>query len=256
MPFEAAKAIAATFCYGIRYALTPLFGPSFASACIKPSAEGFGQMIIDPQIIRQCAEEARHYRETSSRDGHQATDTGISGFTPVPATTWAPKALRPRTTRPLDIESGYCTDTDRSEQCLPSPQSTFTFGSKNATRSANKQLQLPSPREILGGDNLKGGHNAPPNSPDSSGSNVSPKTMRRYLQTDDEEERREEKEGLEGNGIPGGLSKTHATPSKRGKPPITSTKETRAAYVLMQLHFADTSLKESENRAKKRRASS
>ena len=248
MPFEAAKAVAATFCYGIRYALTPLFGPNFASMCVKPSAEGFGQMIIGSQLIKQCAEEARRFRDLFLRDGSQTASPGIASFTPIQATSWTSKSLRPRTTQPMDAESGYCTDTDRSEHYLPSPQSTFTFSSVNAPRVSNRQFKLPSPREILDDSMSAKGYNAPPNSPDSSESDISPKTKSRRLRTDIE--------GQEGNSILSGMSKIHMTPSKRGRSPITSTKETRAAYVLMQLHFADTSLKDSENRAKKRRASS
>ncbi|KAJ5505257.1 hypothetical protein N7453_004214 [Penicillium expansum] len=36
MPYEAARAMAATFCWRIRYALTPLFGTEFPAMCIPP----------------------------------------------------------------------------------------------------------------------------------------------------------------------------------------------------------------------------
>ena len=247
MPFEAARAIAATFCYGIRYALTPLFGPDFVSMCIRPSAEGYGQMVIDRQIVRRCAEQAKHYREMYAKDDHEATSLEISGFTPVPVATWASKSLRPQMARSTDVESGYCTDTDRSEHYLPSPQSVRTSNLTSAPRSLNRQLKLPSPCELLGDDMLGRGYNVPPKSPDISGNNISPKTKRRHLGP---------AKGKEGNRILSKLPKFHVAPIKRGRSPITSTKETRAAYVLMQLHFADTSLKDNENRAKKRRASS
>lgn len=61
LPFEAAKAVAATFCYNIRYALTPIFGLDFLSMCLVPTDPGFGQMIISPTIVRQCGETVEQY---------------------------------------------------------------------------------------------------------------------------------------------------------------------------------------------------
>lgn len=63
IPFEAAKAVAATFCWNIRYALTPVFGKDFPATCIHPDLEDYGSMHIDPAITKRCAEQARMYRE-------------------------------------------------------------------------------------------------------------------------------------------------------------------------------------------------
>ncbi|PWY94603.1 hypothetical protein BO94DRAFT_279492 [Aspergillus sclerotioniger CBS 115572] len=62
MPFEAAKALAATFCWKIRYVLTPIFGLDFPSRCIHPEDTRFGDMRIDPAIILQATREATYYR--------------------------------------------------------------------------------------------------------------------------------------------------------------------------------------------------
>ncbi|KKK19409.1 hypothetical protein P175DRAFT_0464515 [Aspergillus ochraceoroseus IBT 24754] len=63
MPFEAAKAVAATFCWKIRHALTPLFGLEFPSLCIPPSDRSrYGRMVIDPSIVRKATETAHLYR--------------------------------------------------------------------------------------------------------------------------------------------------------------------------------------------------
>ncbi|RAL03927.1 putative APSES transcription factor Xbp1 [Aspergillus ibericus CBS 121593] len=62
MPFEAAKALAATFCWRIRYVLTPLFGLDFPSRCIPPEDSRYGDMRIDPAIILQATREAAYYR--------------------------------------------------------------------------------------------------------------------------------------------------------------------------------------------------
>ena len=62
MPYEAAKAVAATFCYNIRYALTPVFGVDFLSLCVLPENPNFGRMLIDRDIVQRCTEQATGYR--------------------------------------------------------------------------------------------------------------------------------------------------------------------------------------------------
>ncbi|KAL4880535.1 hypothetical protein BJY04DRAFT_71467 [Aspergillus karnatakaensis] len=89
MPYEAAKAVAATFCWKIRFALTPLFGRDFPSLCIPPNDRPrFGRMIIDPSIVREATEKARFYRTielrspTSSallRSGYDSRPTSSPG---------------------------------------------------------------------------------------------------------------------------------------------------------------------------------
>ncbi|KAF7715175.1 Uncharacterized protein PECH_006083 [Penicillium ucsense] len=63
MPFEAAKAIAATFCWEIRFLLTPIFGLDFPELCVPPDDHfNFNRMIIDPRIVQEAAELSRRYR--------------------------------------------------------------------------------------------------------------------------------------------------------------------------------------------------
>ncbi|KAF7590189.1 hypothetical protein BBP40_003163 [Aspergillus hancockii] len=63
MPFETAKAVAATFCWKIRFALTPIFGLDFPSLCIHPdNRREYGRMLIDPKIVRKATETANFYR--------------------------------------------------------------------------------------------------------------------------------------------------------------------------------------------------
>lgn len=63
MPYDAAKAVAATFCYRVRHALTPLFGLDFPDLCAHPlDRMRFGRMIIDQAIVRQSRETASYYR--------------------------------------------------------------------------------------------------------------------------------------------------------------------------------------------------
>ncbi|KAL4957618.1 hypothetical protein BDW69DRAFT_13643 [Aspergillus filifer] len=63
MPYEAAKAVASTFCWKIRFALTPIFGTDFPNTCIPPSDRSrFGRMIIDASVVRMATEKADYYR--------------------------------------------------------------------------------------------------------------------------------------------------------------------------------------------------
>ncbi|MCJ1477401.1 hypothetical protein MMC13_006072 [Lambiella insularis] len=244
MPFEAAKAVAATFCYQIRYALTPLFGLDFPSLCVKPGEDKFGQMVIDRQIVRRCAEEANGYRASSRESSVIGTPT-----TPVSATitnTWTPRSLRPRVAGLLESESGYYSDTDVSDKYLASPQSvpphsSFAWTATNTPRSVMEESKAPSSRTMANSAPLVQGCDAPPNSPGGS-SNSS---------DDTNDDARENDEGS-GETVSPRSSKVGMMPEKRPRA-AWSTKDTRAAYLLMQLHFADAALRSG---SKKRRASS
>lgn len=76
MPYEAAKAIAATFCWEIRYLLTPLFGLDFPEMCTHPTDRAnFGRMVISPAIVEEAAETARRYRALERPIGHDEMST-------------------------------------------------------------------------------------------------------------------------------------------------------------------------------------
>ncbi|CEO59731.1 hypothetical protein PMG11_04396 [Penicillium brasilianum] len=78
MPFEAAKAIAATFCWDIRFLLTPLFGLDFPELCIPPTNRiSFRRMIIDPTIVNEAAETARRYRLLEPRSYDEMSTTSF-----------------------------------------------------------------------------------------------------------------------------------------------------------------------------------
>ncbi|GAT28768.1 APSES transcription factor Xbp1 [Aspergillus luchuensis] len=72
---RAAKALAATFCWNIRFLLTPMFGLDFPAQCIPPNDARFNNMIIDPEIVRQATEDVAYYRSLEPlvprRGGHQ-----------------------------------------------------------------------------------------------------------------------------------------------------------------------------------------
>ena len=245
MPYEAAKAVAATFCYKIRYALTPVFGLDFLSLCAEPGTEEFGHMIIDRSIIRHCTDEANEYR-AMSREG----STVDSPKTPASSISsrWSLKPYRMKPAKPMDAESGYGTDTDRSDKYLHSPQSTCQWTALNTPRSVTtEQYRLDFPQAVPTNAIMEEGCDAPPNSPESSNSDGSSASSLFTKQSDDEYREKSLSPPSSGKEF---------LPAKRKRKIGTSTKEARAAYLLMRLHIADSSLQKSGFTLKRRRASS
>lgn len=136
--------MAATFCYNIRYALTPVFGVDFLSICIEPDDPEFGRMIISRDVVRRCTEEASGFRALS-REGSLASSprtlpSSSKGYRKV-----RPKQFRPRPVKSLASESGYGTDTDRSDEYMwsPSVSSGSGFTALNTPRSVASQHYQP-----------------------------------------------------------------------------------------------------------------
>ncbi|KAH7083248.1 hypothetical protein BKA63DRAFT_402686 [Paraphoma chrysanthemicola] len=157
MPYQAAKAIVSTFCYDIRWALTPVFGNDFPSMCLHPKDPGFAKFLIDPAIVQYCTMETDRFRaEGMSYRLPQPME-------PSPAETprmrfgqppWTSKASQPCHTRPADIESGYGTDTDQSDKCAFSPQ----VSPRSRWTTINRSRSPSSPRTA---------NSSPMSSPDS-----------------------------------------------------------------------------------------
>ena len=250
MPFEAAKAVAATFCYNIRYALVPIFGPSFVSACIKPGTEGFGQMIIDSEIVARSTLEAKHYRETASSERFEESRSNTPESKPTLNEIW-PRQVKSRPLK-MDSDSAYSSDANGEGNYLPSPQSTIDWNPPRTSKPWPGTLELPEPhrtKKVAFVTTSKDRADSPGST--SSGSDVSPTTVAESRR-EDQCIRRNSPKALHGKKIP----RDSNSPNARSQSPITATKETKAAYVLMQLRLADTSWREPEHSTKKRRASS
>ncbi len=230
MPFEAAKAVAATFCYSIRHVLTPVFGKDFLSLCIQPTKPDFGSFKIREDIIRRCTAQTHQWHTLERLPSPEAEksrapneDEKISSSPKA----W-PKTLRPRPAKVPDVESGYGTDTDRSDQYHCSPKKSPQYNRWTPINSCKR-----------------------PDSSDPSTELFSPKPWLWSIPRSSVEDRPRPKvrqEDLDG------LSSIDASP-KSSNQPIRETEELygkytateiRAAYMLMQLSVADEALSEAE----------
>ena len=252
MPFEAAKAVAATFCWNIRYALTPVFGTEFPSECTRPGSDRFGEMVIDCSITRRCTEEARAYRSLERLASSRATSVMRSPLTPdSPTFPCRIKQLRPKTLRHERDSSGYSTEAGSDSHYALVP-GTPNLLNRNAWRSANTphsivDTRLPSPREILAGiaSEARKGDAATESSSSTSSPPLSPKS-RRYHAADECYDGDSSAESSDGDAL---------AKSMRGKqtsPPSPS--DEKAAYLLMSLRMKKADLNKVV-RGTKRRAS-
>ena len=213
MPHEAAKAIAATFCWDIRYVLTPVFGLDFPSMCTEPEDPLFLKLSIDKEIVLHCT-------EIANADLAKLQEESTGGSLRTSYLALSSRSLRPKPQVRLDYESGYYTDTDRS---LPnSPQSeSVEWTPVNIPRSVRPN---PSRAPI----------SAPTPSPKRS---PSPRTGRSQAkrfrsETDDVSAYDSSAESTSANAT---------APAKRRKV-YTLSEEARAAYTLMQIHLTDETL--------------
>lgn len=159
MPFDAAKAVAATFCWKIRYALTPVFGPDFPKMCLRPEAEGFGTMIIDLAVTQRCTEQAGFYRQLETNALSGVATAFRSPLTPEsPTIPRHVKELRPKARQSARSGSGYDSDSSFAGSYMAtsvSPTIPYcnTWTPANTPRSVGPALhdRLPSPQDVLAG---------------------------------------------------------------------------------------------------------
>lgn len=121
MPYQAAKAIAATFCWHIRWALTPVFGYDFPDTCFSPDDPRYGKFLIDPLIVQACtAETTRFKREGAAYKTSYLLESATADTSRFPdrVLPGESQACFPRRSE----ESGYYTGEDRKENLSVSPQ--------------------------------------------------------------------------------------------------------------------------------------
>lgn len=147
MPFDAAKAIAATFCYEIRYVLTPVFGLDFPAMCLEPEDPAFNRPSIDPNIVDRCIQMAHSHRINSRESSVIASPRSTDSNQRQWGLQWTPKSMKSMKSKGADDESDYGTDRALS----PFPSLAAAHGSAwnpvNKPRSSGwNQYQMPSPQ--------------------------------------------------------------------------------------------------------------
>jgi hypothetical protein len=145
VPYEAAKALLATFCYEIRFVLTPMFGNDFVNTCIPTDNDGFGSFHIDPKIVEYCAEDVKRWavpvedRRTTTRSRPSATTTSSKA---IRSTNRPLKVIRPRRTRQL--EAAFSGDDDVINQRSESIQLPSLSRAEMLLAAASSAVESPS----------------------------------------------------------------------------------------------------------------
>ncbi|KAK0924013.1 hypothetical protein LTR57_006389 [Friedmanniomyces endolithicus] len=163
MPYSCARALCLTFCYDIRWALTPIFGTSFIKECLHPTHPGFERYKIGSEVLRCAQLEAEGWvSEASSRGGTPfVTDNsqygdgqGIPRSTPQLVPAPQPKQLRPRPTfragSPFESESdladaNYIHATTYLDSPGLSPKSTRHIATRGWTSVNERELHSAPP---------------------------------------------------------------------------------------------------------------
>ncbi|KAL2042465.1 hypothetical protein N7G274_004957 [Stereocaulon virgatum] len=242
VPYEAAKAVAARFCYNIRHVLVPVFGPDFIAMCDKPGSAGFMQLSIDRDIIYRCTGGAAAIHAHSRESSITVSPRTPSAFPALPA--WPPKPLLPKPFKPMDVESGYGTDSDRSDRYLSSPDSSSTSGwtPVNSPRPNDRLKHFAFPRADVTSTPRETGDSQTERIASSSQRCSAKRQLLELNEASDNES--------SSNHI-----RTAETPSsKRRRLAGALTAEIGAAYTLLQLNMADATLSDGR-RARRRRAS-
>ncbi|KAL6707750.1 hypothetical protein ACN47E_003871 [Coniothyrium glycines] len=129
MPYHAARAVASTFCWDIRWALTPVFGNAFVSECLPPDHPSFADFKIDPYVVQFCLAETERFRREglsysivprSLASLSDNTNTQLSS-PPLSVRSSKQRRLRAVTTRTTHEQSGYGMDTKDYDIYLLSP---------------------------------------------------------------------------------------------------------------------------------------
>ena len=204
-------------------------------------------MVIDRDIVRRCTEEARGFRalsrEVSTASGPRTPPSSSQGSRKT-----FPKALRPRPIKSLESESGYGTDTDRSDDYLysPSASSGSAWTALNTPRSVGSQHY-----QSLTLDQLSSAYKSQQKT--ASGLQEAPSTKqpvsRKRLRSDNEDD----EDGYEEDGSSSHSSLDTPMPDMTQKKSPGVSQETRAAFQLMQLSMDDAAL--DGDRSRRRRAS-
>jgi hypothetical protein len=119
--------------------LVPVFGPDFVSICTRPDEPSFLHLSVGNKIIQRCTDRAIAMQAQSRESSLAVSPRTPSAFVDLPV--WPPKSLRPKPKKAVDEESGYGTDSDRSEKYPGSPHSCTTSGWTPVNTPTLRKLQ-------------------------------------------------------------------------------------------------------------------
>ena len=211
--------------------------------CHKAGDPNFQNLTIDLDIMRRCKENAMMTHTPSGETSLASSPEMPFPYTQLPI--WPPrKSLRPKPVKANDVESGYGTDTDRSDiytSCPVSPNSNG-WTPVNKPRALNlENFRFPTTRQDI--TSTPRGKTSPL---DTSASRISKRPASADKTSDNETS-------------PSSRSVQGPAPKKRkmALPTTTSrsTPELGAAYTLMQMSMADTKQAKGERGFTRRRAS-
>ena len=127
MPFEAARAVCVTFCYHIRWALTPIFGYDFPPECLTPEDPDYKSFKIEKSIVRECRHRMEDLRKQtpSARSSEETDDTAAQGSSTSGTTSddrvpSPPQQKRLRTRLTRDSKQPVTPDSDSGSEYLES----------------------------------------------------------------------------------------------------------------------------------------
>ncbi|KAB2570205.1 Transcriptional repressor XBP1 [Lasiodiplodia theobromae] len=78
LPYDAARAVAANFCWHLRAALTPLFGPDFVRDCLHPADALYATFRIPRTVVQRCRAQAEEWQK-GSRKKMKGVSGGVEG---------------------------------------------------------------------------------------------------------------------------------------------------------------------------------
>ncbi|KAK4991477.1 hypothetical protein LTR66_006545 [Elasticomyces elasticus] len=254
MPYDCARAVCLTFCFPIRWALTPIFGPTFINECVPTSNPTFARFKIDPQLVKAAASEAKQWR-SSSRSGTPMSAFDTPTFNKVKTQTSLStstfKNLRPRKGKSTVAADNYDGDSDTDNRRYMESPAVSPKTIATSWTSVNRPRAPPSPP-----------NNSPVDRPDNLAYSLltSPPTWaspaaQTTIQTEGQKtpptKRRrsnvDEDYGDEVENSSTSASSPEVLPSKKQRLTVPSKKyrstEARAALLLMQLSVEDANLR-------------
>ncbi|GAD92941.1 APSES transcription factor Xbp1, putative [Paecilomyces variotii No. 5] len=259
MPFGAAKAVAATFCWKIRYALTPLFGRDFPSLCVPPEdRERFGRMIIDSSVVRRATDEADYYRSLEESPTHGCIPRLPAPGSPGPSQEEGVcRVAQSRLTRRSREVIPYHADSDGNDQyhsspIFPAARYGNSFTPVNRPQSQAAQCdKLPSPRRLLASmsniprlDEASDDSETEKESVGSPDDCNTPKAQAPTVVTGDTDDNDEDYVETEDESFSSRASSDSEidTPRAQDRPRTPFMREVNAARALLTLHLQDAAL--------------